>query len=346
MGVHQLIGVREIARRYRIWLPKPQRAYGLHRSTNPPNSTQLWSHFRNCAVPMLGFGFMDNLVMIQAGDFIDTTLGVTFGLSTITAAAFGQVFSDVSGVCFGGTIEALAGRLGLACAYLTAAQTKLQKVRLVGTLGRIVGVIIGCLLGMSSLLLIDADNPERKKRQCELAAIIASVVKSAKKTMNVDSCEVLFYDAEKNVLTCPWKICVQSPRSRFKLWSWANMEDSPTVVTSENVAMKVVKDRKPMNVSCDDEDPSNKKRILCYPIFDDNAKKHNKSRGSVIGVVQFKNKRNSNGCIVPFDRNDEKIAGLLSENVALYVGLVLSPHGDHTNHVDLTDMPSPSEIKL
>lgn len=40
---------------------------------------------------MVGFGFMDNLVMIQAGDMIDSTIGVTLGLSTLTAAAFGQV---------------------------------------------------------------------------------------------------------------------------------------------------------------------------------------------------------------------------------------------------------------
>lgn len=36
------------------------------------------------------------------------SLSVTFGLSTLSAAAFGQIFSDVSGVCFGGTVEAIA----------------------------------------------------------------------------------------------------------------------------------------------------------------------------------------------------------------------------------------------
>ena len=40
---------------------------------------------------MIGFGFMDNLVMIQVGDYLDTTIGVTFGLATLTAAGFGQV---------------------------------------------------------------------------------------------------------------------------------------------------------------------------------------------------------------------------------------------------------------
>ena len=57
------------------------------------------------AIPMVGFGFMDNLVMIQAGSYIDNTLGVQFGLATLTAAAMGQVVSDMSGVLFGGSLE-------------------------------------------------------------------------------------------------------------------------------------------------------------------------------------------------------------------------------------------------
>jgi hypothetical protein len=56
-------------------------------------------------MPMVGFGIMDNFIMIQAGDAIDNTFGATLGIATLTAAAFGQVFSDVSGVLFGGVVE-------------------------------------------------------------------------------------------------------------------------------------------------------------------------------------------------------------------------------------------------
>ena len=41
---------------------------------------------------------MDNFVMLQVGDLIDASIGVTFSLSTLTAAGFGQVFSDVAGI--------------------------------------------------------------------------------------------------------------------------------------------------------------------------------------------------------------------------------------------------------
>ena len=45
---------------------------------------------------------------LQAGDYIDNTIGVALGLATLTSAAMGQIVSDVSGVAFGGVVEALA----------------------------------------------------------------------------------------------------------------------------------------------------------------------------------------------------------------------------------------------
>ena len=38
---------------------------------------------------MVGFGFMDNIIMIQAGDAIDATFGVAFGGTPRPAAARG-----------------------------------------------------------------------------------------------------------------------------------------------------------------------------------------------------------------------------------------------------------------
>lgn len=141
-----------------------------------PSRQQLYRHVLACAVPMVGFGFMDNLVMIQAGDLIDSTLGVTFGLSTLTAAAYGQVVSDVSGTLFGSTIDALAARLGLPAARLTHAQLQLRHVRLWGLAGAVTGVSLGCLLGMTSLLLMDLDRSERLKRQRELRTLFHTLM--------------------------------------------------------------------------------------------------------------------------------------------------------------------------
>jgi len=62
------------------------RAAFAETETERPTAGQLKRHFIASALPMVGFGFMDNTVMIQAGNAIDCTLGVSFGLSTLTAA--------------------------------------------------------------------------------------------------------------------------------------------------------------------------------------------------------------------------------------------------------------------
>ena len=118
-----------------------------------PSKLQLRRHAVVMAVPMVGFGFMDNLVMIQAGDMIDNSIGVAFGLATLTSAAYGQIVSDVTGTLTGGAVDALASRLGLARAELTSAQMQLRSVKVSGTIGAAVGVAIGCFLGMGALCL-------------------------------------------------------------------------------------------------------------------------------------------------------------------------------------------------
>jgi tRNA-specific adenosine deaminase 1 len=82
------------------------------------------------AVPFLGFGFMDNFILIIAGDAIDTSLGVMLGLSTMCAAAIGNIISDVAGIMLGAAIEDwCATNLKLPVPQLTAAQRNLRSVR-------------------------------------------------------------------------------------------------------------------------------------------------------------------------------------------------------------------------
>jgi len=128
-----------------------------------PTNRQLWLVFAHAAVPMIGFGFTDQTVMLQAGNAIDCTLGVTFGLSTLTAAAFGQVISDASGVVFGGTVERFAKMAGLPSANLTVAQRALPIVGQARWTGNLLGVVFGCLLGLVNLLFIDTSRSSSLK---------------------------------------------------------------------------------------------------------------------------------------------------------------------------------------
>ena len=53
----------------------------FHESFKSPSRSQLKLLFAHQLLPFVGFGFLDNLIMILAGEYIDTTIGVTLGIS-------------------------------------------------------------------------------------------------------------------------------------------------------------------------------------------------------------------------------------------------------------------------
>jgi len=102
---------------------------------------------------MLGFGFVDNFVMIIAGDAIDASLGATLGMSTMCAAAFGNTVSDVLGYYTGESMELACEKLGINTPPpLTAEQFESPSVKAAQRHGGAMGLTIGCLLGMCPLL--------------------------------------------------------------------------------------------------------------------------------------------------------------------------------------------------
>lgn len=131
----------------------------------PATSQQLQRHFWISAVPFIGFGFMDNTVMIQAGNAIDCSIGVVLGLSTLAAAAIGQIISSGVSVTFGGYVETVARKAGLPSAGFTSAQRQLVSVRRVAMAGNLFGVVIGAALGLVNLLLIDTDRSANLKME-------------------------------------------------------------------------------------------------------------------------------------------------------------------------------------
>mmetsp|Transcript_46542 Transcript_46542/g.53820 ORF Transcript_46542/g.53820 Transcript_46542/m.53820 type:complete len:241 (+) Transcript_46542:81-803(+) len=128
-------------------------------ATEQLSSKQIRSIFLSAAIPMVGFGFMDNFVMITAGQAIDNSLGVQMGLATMTAAAMGQVVSDVSGVMFGDTLARL---FKVSSAQLSASQRELAAVQIhrLRLAGAILGVIAGCTLGATALYIVPDRNTQ------------------------------------------------------------------------------------------------------------------------------------------------------------------------------------------
>ena len=123
-----------------------------------PTQQQLRVLFVACAVPMVGFGFVDNAIMLLAGEFIELELGSAFHISTLAAAGFGNLISDVFGLGFGGVIEAAAGFLGLQMPNLSAAQMAMASTRFVRHSASVLGISIGCILGMFPLFFYDEDE--------------------------------------------------------------------------------------------------------------------------------------------------------------------------------------------
>jgi len=132
-------------------------------------------------IPFVGFGLMDNAVLIIAGDAIDTSLGVWLGISTMCAAAIGNIISDVAGVGLGTVIEDwCALYLNLPQPTISQAQRQLRSVRFANQFGCAVGLVIGCVLGMFPLFFIDSNKIQARKREKHLDDIFQDVMTEAK----------------------------------------------------------------------------------------------------------------------------------------------------------------------
>ena len=139
-------------------------------------------------IPFLGFGFMDNAILIIAGDAIDTSLGVMLGISTMCAAAIGNIISDVAGIMMGTVIEDFcANVLKMPVPNLSTAQRQLRSVRFASQFGTMVGIVIGCVIGMFPLLFIDSNKIQLMKKNAHLEAIFSDVVTEAKSLVGAEA---------------------------------------------------------------------------------------------------------------------------------------------------------------
>ncbi|XP_056378693.1 transmembrane protein 65 [Hyla sarda] len=131
----------------------------------PPSTTQLRHVFVHNALPFIGFGFLDNAIMIAAGTQIEFHIGALLGISTMAAAALGNLVSDIAGLGLAGYVEAISSRLGLPIPDLTPKQADMWQTRVSAHMGKAIGVAIGCLLGMFPLLFFNWDDEEKSEKK-------------------------------------------------------------------------------------------------------------------------------------------------------------------------------------
>ncbi|XP_067112337.1 transmembrane protein 65 isoform X2 [Osmerus mordax] len=131
----------------------------------PPTRAQIKYVIFHNSIPFVGFGFLDNAIMIAAGTQIEMSIGITFGISTMAAAALGNLVSDLAGLGLAGYVEALASRLGMQGPDLTPKQADMWQTRVSSHMGKAIGVTIGCILGMFPLFFLSDDDEEEKKKK-------------------------------------------------------------------------------------------------------------------------------------------------------------------------------------
>lgn len=168
-------------------------------SNAPLTQLQIRQQFICAAVPMIGFGIMDQTIMVHAGGLIDNTLGVTLGLATMQAAAFGQLISDTSGVIFGNTMESWFAKMGLPYPNLSPEQRRSSRFRFATTFGAAFGVFLGCIIGMTNFLFIDFRRAERLRRQKELEVIFKMVMTTGPELFGAERISLFLYDQKSKV---------------------------------------------------------------------------------------------------------------------------------------------------
>ncbi|KAL1498760.1 hypothetical protein AB1Y20_014069 [Prymnesium parvum] len=134
----------------------------------PPAAWQLRRLAVLSGLPMVGFGFMDNLIMILAGDYIDSSLCFALGLSTMCAAGLGNIISDVVGLAAAGPIELALKHLKVESHNLGPSQLKTWSVVTAKYAGRAIGMVLGCLIGMCPLLFPEEHRLWKSRRQLEM----------------------------------------------------------------------------------------------------------------------------------------------------------------------------------
>jgi len=298
---------------------------------------------------MVGFGIMDNIVMITAGEAIDSTLGVSLGISTMAAAGFGQCFSDVAGLSCGGIVDATVSKFNMKHHGLSSQQLDLRKTRLISTLGACVGVVTGCLLGMTILLFMDTDRADRAKRSKELKSIFESVMKDGHNLVGAERASLFMVDQKKNELWSQVATGFTKKQSKNqKIIKCPIGEDSLvgySVVTQKTVMVPNAYNDTRFNREVDKHTGFKTQSVIVVPIFDA------KDNTVVIGAIEMMNKKKIETCdacdtididtntnsntemdndtdtdydtsIVPFNECDERLVKVLASHVSSFIRVV------------------------
>jgi len=268
----------------------------------PPSKAQLRMLGLASALPFVGFGFLDNFLMIVSGEFIDSTLCVAFSFSTMAAAAIGNTISDCAGIFCGGAVEELASRCGVEEPPMSRAQQQMWSTRVWQYGGQVVGIVIGCTLGCCPLLFMDHAKAERLKHEKEQQAVFQSMVEKVAQMLHADAAALMLVDRERGDLYS------NNVTQSIRHFRWRKedgfMGHAATTGKFVNVA-DVREDSHYDPLLHDDFLGSGIKvqSLLCMPVW---------HKGEVVGLINVINKKEGT-----FTTRDEDVLSAISTHVAV-----------------------------
>lgn len=121
-------------------------------SEEEPSWRQLAAIGIASGLPFVVFGFLDNGIMLVAGEQIDAVFGARFGLTTLASAGLGNLVADVVGVSATHSVQDLLKRTGwVRPPPLSMLQQQHPQVKVAQLVGAAMGVAVGCMAGMAPL---------------------------------------------------------------------------------------------------------------------------------------------------------------------------------------------------
>eukprot|EP00930_Biecheleria_cincta_P061515 TRINITY_DN47090_c0_g1_i1.p1 TRINITY_DN47090_c0_g1~~TRINITY_DN47090_c0_g1_i1.p1 ORF type:complete len:735 (+),score=123.88 TRINITY_DN47090_c0_g1_i1:60-2264(+) len=273
--------------------------------TDVPNQAQLKMVFLASALPFVGFGFLDNFLMILCGEFIDNTLCVAFNFSTMAAAAIGNTISDAAGIFSGGAVENLARKAGVEEPPMTAEQRIHAITKRWQYAGQLVGIVIGCTLGCCPLLWMDPNEGVRQRREKEREEVFDSVITKVCEILQAEALTLMFVDEASGDLVSSHQSA--NLPSSFR-WRVNEGFMGHVYSTGQFVNIADVKDEALYNPALHDDflhTGIKVQSILCMPVFQ--GKK-------VTGLVAVINKM-GNG--IAFSQKDEDVLSAICSHISV-----------------------------
>lgn len=180
-----------VSSRFRLKVVPSQAA---NTATQRPTNRQLRLVMISSAIPFVGFGFVDNIIMLAAGDMIEIHFHEAYAMSWLVAAALGNTVSDVVGLSLGGIVESFARKLGIPDPEISKAQANMSVTLWANFFASAGGITVGCLLGMFPLLFMNLSDDDDEDDE-------AAAKKAAKKAEKQGSSEEKAVDTAAVVQT-------------------------------------------------------------------------------------------------------------------------------------------------